>query len=292
VHSVSLDPGSRRLIVCADDFGNDLAINEAVEAAHGHGILTSASLMVGGPAAADAVARARRLPRLRVGLHLMLIEGAPVSPPVELGALVGHDGYFDQNQVRAGLRYFFRPGMRPRLRSEIEAQFAAFRATGLVLDHVNAHKHMHVHPTVARLLVEIGRLYGMRAVRLPLEPVAVLRQAVPGERHRVPTFPPAVAALRRRLRQAGLVTNDHTFGMAWSGGMVEERVLALLPHLPEGVTEMYFHPATRETRALAMAMPNYRLIEELAALTSARVRRRIAELGISLAAFGDLASVR
>lgn len=248
--------------------------------------------MVGGAAAADAVARARRLPRLRIGLHLMLIEGAPVLPPERLGALVGGDGSFDRNQVRAGLRYFFRPGMRRRLRSEIKAQFEAFRATGLALDHVNAHKHMHVHPTIARLLVEIGRDYGMRAVRLPVEPVSVLRRAVPGERHRVPTFPPAVNALGRRLRRAGLLTNDHTFGMAWSGGMVEERVLALLPHLPAGINEMYFHPAARETRALAAAMPSYRFIEEMAALLSPRVRQRIAELGISLAAFGDLTAAR
>lgn len=287
-------PGSmpRRLIVCADDFGGDLAVNEAVEAAHRDGILTCASLIVAGPAAADAVRRARRLPRLRVGLHLMLVEGDPVLAPEELGPLLRHDGRFDRNQVRAGLRYFFRPGMRRRLEAEIEAQFAAFRATGLALDHVNAHKHMHVHPTIARLILEIGRTYGIRAVRLPAEPVAILRRAIPGERHRVPTFPPAVFALRRRLSRAGLVTNDHTFGMAWSGNMVEERVLALLPHLPAGITEMYFHPATRETRALVAAMPTYRFVDELRTLLSAGVRRRIVELGISLAAYGDLMPAR
>ncbi|TXN31659.1 ChbG/HpnK family deacetylase, partial [Methylobacterium sp. WL19] len=52
----------KRLIVTADDFGLSLAVNEAVEQAHREGILTAASLMVGAPAAADAVARARRLP--------------------------------------------------------------------------------------------------------------------------------------------------------------------------------------------------------------------------------------
>src|SRR5213078_1596649 len=117
----------RRLIVCADDFGRDIAINEAVEAASRDGILSCASLMVAAPAAADAVARARLLPGLRVGL-----------------------------------RYFFLPGVRRLLAAEIRAQFEAFRATGLALDHVNAHQHMHLHPVVARLIVEIGRSYGMR----------------------------------------------------------------------------------------------------------------------------------
>lgn len=282
----------RRLIVCADDFGRDEAVNEAVEKAHREGILGSASLMVAGPAAADAVARARRLPGLRVGLHLVLIDGTPLLPPEALGRLIGRDGHFDHRQLRAGLRYFFRPGMRRPLAAEIEAQFAAFRATGLVLDHVNAHKHMHVHPMVARLVVEIGRGYGIRAVRLPAEPAAILCRALPGEHHRVPTFTPAVAALRRRLRREGLLSNDHAFGLAWSGRMTEQRLLALLPHLPAGTSEIYCHPATRETRALAAAMPGYRPIEELAALVSPLVRRKIAELGIILAAYGDLASAR
>ena len=68
----------RYLIVTADDFGAALAVNEAVEIAHTQGILTAASLMVGGEAADDAVERARRLPGLGVGLHVVLADGRPV----------------------------------------------------------------------------------------------------------------------------------------------------------------------------------------------------------------------
>ncbi|HEV2336069.1 MAG TPA: hopanoid biosynthesis-associated protein HpnK, partial [Stellaceae bacterium] len=234
--------------------------------------------MVAAPAAVDAVARAHRLPGLKVGLHLVLIDGTSVLPPGDLRGLVSADGRFDDNQIRAALRYFFVPGVRRLLAAEIAAQFEAFRATGLALDHVNAHQHLHLHPTVARLIVEIGRSYGMRAVRLPAEPEAVLRRAFPGERYRAPPYRPAVAALRRRLHRAGLAINDHVFGIAWSGALVEERVLRLLPHLPPGVSELYFHPATRTTPALAAAMPGYRHEAELAALLSPLVRQRIAEL--------------
>ncbi len=71
---------TRQLIVTADDFGADEAVNEAVERAHVDGILTAASLMVSGDAAADAVERARRLPKLGVGLHIVLVEGRPALP--------------------------------------------------------------------------------------------------------------------------------------------------------------------------------------------------------------------
>ncbi len=280
----------RRLIVCADDFGRDVAVNEAVEEAHRDGVLSCASLMVTAPALADAVARAGRLPGLRVGLHLVLIDGKAASPPAEIGGLVDADGRFLDNQLHAGLRYFFRPGIRRRLAAEIRAQFEAFHATGLALDHVNAHQHMHLHPTVARLVIEIGREFGMRAVRLPAEPAAVLRRAFPGESYYAPTFAPVIARLRRRLRRAGLAANDQIFGIAWSGAMVEERVLGLLPHLPPGASEIYFHPATRSTPALAAAMPLYRQTEELLALKSPAVRQLIAELGIALISYGDLAA--
>jgi len=244
--------------------------------------------MVGGDAAADAVARAPRLPELRVGLHLNLVDGHPVLPDVEIPRLVCGKGEFDRNMARAGVRFFMFPGVRRQLASEIRAQFAAFHATGLPLDHVNAHKHMHLHPCVAKLIIEIGRDYGMKAVRVPSEPVAVLRRAFPGERYRTPLYRPWVDALRRRLRRAGLRTNDHLFGLAWSGGMVEERILGLIPYLPDGVSEIYLHPAAECAPSIAPALRGYRRDEELAALLSPLLRNRIADAGIRLVSYSDL----
>jgi chitin disaccharide deacetylase len=151
---------------------------------------------------------------------------------------------------------------------------------------------MHLHPTVARLVVEIGREYGMRSVRLPAEPARVLRAAFPGERYRTPAYQPAVAMLRRRLRRAGLAANDHVFGIAWSGAMIEDRILRLLPHLPPGNSEIYLHPASRTSRTLADAMPGYRHEDELAALLSPAVRRCVADLGIALIGYSDLVPSR
>jgi hopanoid biosynthesis associated protein HpnK len=244
--------------------------------------------MVGGEAAADAVARAHRLPELRVGLHLNLIDGHPVLPDAEIPELVRGKGEFDRNMARAGFRFFMFPGVRRQLASEIRAQFAAFRATGLPLDHVNAHQHMHLHPCVAGLIIEIGRDYGMKAVRVPSEPVAVLRRAFPEEHYRAPFYRPWIAGLRRRLRRAGLHTNDHVFGLAWSGGMVEDRILRLIPHLPDGVSEIYFHPAAERTPSLVPTISSYQRAEELAALLSPVLRSRITELGVRLVSYGDL----
>ena len=91
---------TKNLVVTADDFGAAIAVNEAVEIAHRDGILTAASLMVAGAAAADAVVRARRLPMLGVGLHVVLVDGEPVLPPEQIPALVGPDGRFRTDMLR------------------------------------------------------------------------------------------------------------------------------------------------------------------------------------------------
>ncbi|MBV9377291.1 MAG: hopanoid biosynthesis-associated protein HpnK [Alphaproteobacteria bacterium] len=278
----------KNLIVCADDFGFDPAINEAVEEAHRHGILTTTSLMVGGSAVGDAIMRARRLPGLAVGLHLDLVDGVPVLPRNEVCDLVREEGRFDRNMARAGMRFFFLPRVRRQLAIEIRAQFEAFRATGLRLDHVNAHKHMHVHPTVARMIIEIGRDYGMKAVRVPLEPVEPLRTAFPGEHYTPPFYGLWIERLRRRLRAAGLLVNDNLFGLAWSGGLEGRRLLRLIPHLPDGISEIYFHPAVKSSPLLEAAMPGYRRREEFAALLNPAVKSRLAESGVALTRYGDL----
>jgi len=148
---------------------------------------------------------------------------------------------------------------------------------------------MHVHPTVVRLIVEIGSNYGMKAVRLPFEPVETLRAAFPEDHYRTPLYRPWIESLNRRLRHAGLYVNDQLFGLAWSGAMVEERLLRLIPQLPDGVSEIYLHPATEHTPALAAAMCGYCHREELAALVSPALKALIGELDIRLISYGHLA---
>ncbi|CAK0744087.1 chitin disaccharide deacetylase [Azospirillaceae bacterium] len=269
-----------RLIVTADDFGLAEPVNEAVERAHRDGILTAASLMVGADAAADAVDRARRLPKLGVGLHVVLVDGRPLLPPEQVPALVGTDGWFRRDLVAAGINFFFHPAARRQLAAEIRAQFEAFRQTRLRLDHVNAHCHIHLHPTVLGLILRIGQTYGVRAVRLPCEPSGGGALA------------PWLWLLRTRLRRAGVICNDVVLGLRDTGAMTEERVLALLAELkgmpPDTVVELYFHPATRRCPEINRSMPSYQHEAELAALLSPHVRSALKTQGIILSRFDAL----
>jgi hopanoid biosynthesis associated protein HpnK len=275
----------RNLIVTADDFGAAVEVNTAVERAHRGGILSAASLMVAARAANDAVQRAHAMPSLRVGLHLVLVEGKPMLPAVAVPDLVDRSGNFRTDMARSGAAMFFLPRVRAQLAAEIEAQFAAFEATGLKLDHVNAHKHFHLHPTIASLIVKLGKKHGVRGARVPLEPQAVLAKI---EKHKpsgvVALTTPFARGLKNRFRRAGISAPDHVFGLAWSGAMTPARLAGLIEHLPEGLSEIYTHPATGPYPGSA---PGYQYDQELAALTDPGLAGLIAAKGIRVGGFSD-----
>lgn len=266
-------------------------------------MLAAASLMMGEPAAGDAVERARRLPGLRVGLHLTLADGRAVLPYPEIPELVTPEGRFRDNLVGAGFAYFFRPAVRRQLRAEIRAQFAAYRATGLALDHADAHHHLHLHPTVLGLMLEAGRDYGLRAVRLPREPALpgwhATRAGAARGAAMAAFLAPWSGLMRWRLRRAGIRSNDYLFGMNDTGRMALERVLRLIELLPEGVTEIHFHPTVQPAgrdenvrgesgRSGSSKKENEGNNDELSVLLNPKFARSLEDRGIERICFSDL----
>jgi len=243
--------------------------------------------MVAGPAASSAVALAKKLPSLRVGLHLVLVEGAPASRPEHIPDLVDASGRLRRDMVRLAFDIALRPGLRRQLRAEIAAQFEAFRQTGLPLDHVNAHKHFHVHPLIAREILAVGRDYGMTALRVPSEPagiVARIDNKPPAFSERV--MAPWTAVLRGWTRRAGLTTPDAVFGLRWTGAITAARLAALLPLLPDGLVEIYTHPATRDD--FPGHAPGYAYADELKALTAPEVAAAVRQSQRRLGGYADV----
>lgn len=269
-----------RLIVNADDFGRSRDINAAVQAAHREGILTTASLMVGEPYAEEAVTIARQCPRLGVGLHLTLIHGRATLPATEVPGLANAAGEFKQSPVRTGCDYFFRRDLRDQLRREIHAQFGAFEATGLPLDHVNGHLNLHLHPTVFALLMgEINDrpAAGFRITRDRFRLNARLASGRWAYRisHAI-IFALLAARARRPVRQAGWATTENVFGLLQNAEVDEAFVRRLLEVLPPGDSELYCHPSLTDAR------------HEYEALVAAAVRQRVRDRGIELIRYQDL----
>jgi len=270
----------RRLIVNADDFGRSHSINAAVIRAHREGILTGASLMVNEAAGDEAVALARENPRLGVGLHLTLLCGKAALPPGKIPGLVNARGEFSDQPVATGFRYFFQRGLREQLRLEIHAQFQKFRATGLPLDHVNGHLHLHLHPAVLQILMADAAALGIRHLRLTRDCLSRSRRLARGRwfyrASHAAIYEWLSRRARRPLQQRGIRHTQITFGLLQNARVDEGYILNLLPDLPPGDSELYSHPSLDEFK------------HEFDALVSPRVKERVGKLGIELIRYQDL----
>ncbi len=273
-------PAPRRLIVNADDFGLSPSVNEAVIRAHRDGVLTTASLMVNESGCNEAVKLAKENPRLGVGLHLTLLMGRSALPPEKIPGLVNLRGEFSNSPVGTGMSYFFKRGLREQLRAEIHAQFEKFRATGLPLDHVNGHLHLHLHPVIFKILMEDVEKLGIKRMRLTRDCLARSRRMATGQWfYRVShaaIYEWLSSRAREPLRQRGIRHAQITFGLLQNARVDEEYILKLLPILPAGDSELYSHPSLDEFKY------------EFDALVSPRVKDLAKKLGIELIRYQDL----
>ena len=273
-------PASRRLIVNADDFGRSRSINEAVIRAHREGILTTSSLMVNEAACAEAVELAKQNPKLGTGLHLTLLMGHSALPPKEIPGLVNEQQEFLNDPVKVGFQYFFRRELREQLRKEIHAQFERFRATGLPLDHVNGHLHLHLHPTVFRILMEDAQTLGIERMRLTRDPFWTDISLARGRRLYRATHALIYCILSGRARasfEKRRIRHTHrVFGLLQNDRVDENYISKLLPVLPAGDSELYSHPS----------LDNFK--HEFEALISPRVKEQVKKLDIQLIRHQDL----
>jgi hopanoid biosynthesis associated protein HpnK len=246
----------KRLIVSADDFGKNHAANAAIFRAFREGILKSASLMIEREAAADAVEIARANPSLAVGLHLEIVTSSRDNP------------------LRNGWRYWKNPD---KLRAKIVAQLEKFAASGLPLAHVDGHIHYHLHPRALDILLELAPRFGIRTMRLPREPLLLNLRLSPRNFWDKTVHAAVFGWLTRRaakkIAAANIRTANFSFGTLEYAKMTEEFVLKLLENLPDGASEIYFHPE---------------IPAELDALCSPRVRDSIKRHGIQLISWRDL----
>ena len=138
-------------------------------------------------------------------------------------------------------------------------------------------------------MLDIGKRYGLNAVRVPREPLDMLARIESRARYRRKWLAaPWTALLRRRVRRRGMTTPDHVFGLAWSGAMTAERIAGILRHLPDGLTEIYFHLATADS--FAGAAHGYRYRDELAALMAPDIKKLVQATGAQAGGFLDFAA--
>jgi hopanoid biosynthesis associated protein HpnK len=282
------------LVVNADDFGLDPAVNAAIIKAHTDGLLTSASLLIAAPHAAEAIEFARSHPKLGVGLHLCLVEGRAAALPDKIPFLATSTGQLPTSPFALTARLSSKNKQLDRdIEIELRAQISQFMATGLRPTHFDTHQHTHLHPLVLKIVARLAREHGVAFVRAPVEPLwPALRcnqQRLPRRLVRWTIFAVLGSRAKRRLRRDGLRTVDRAVGVLDPGHLTEEFLAPYLRRLPDGLTEVFFHPADHPAEDLLRAQRGYEHAAELQALCSPRLRQIITDSAIRLTNLRELA---
>jgi hopanoid biosynthesis associated protein HpnK len=254
--------------------------------------------MVAGEAAAEAIALARDRPTLSVGLHLVLADGRAVLPPGEIPSLVDAVGRFPARPFSAGLRYQFSASAGYDLRREIRAQLERFQDSGLPLDHVDGHHHLHLHPIVLEILLDLAEEFSIPSIRLPSEELGLALALDPRGRASKILWSVVFGFLRRRarprLRERNIGFRLRVYGLLATGRITEEYLLGLIPRIQADSVEIYCHPAASLPSVEIYCHPAASLPDEvgdsasaergaeLAALLSRRVVEAAAESGFVL----------
>lgn len=151
----------------ADDFGISKGVNAAIIKAHKEGILNSASLMINQKYADEAVEAAKQMPDLQVGLHLNLTNEYPAADKHKIPLLVGPDGKLKNGFVNLLLLSVIKPReLQQQVEIEIRAQIEKYLHTGLVLKHIDGHRHVHLIPVIFRVVRHLAAQYNIHRIRV------------------------------------------------------------------------------------------------------------------------------
>jgi chitin disaccharide deacetylase len=293
-----LDWRVRRLIVNADDFGFTPGVNRAIVEAHLRGIVTSSTLMASGRAFDDAVRLAKTAPRLSVGCHVVLIDGAPVLDSAQLPSLAAPR--WGAARFGDNLKAFIARALTGRLNAdqieaETTAQIRKLQSEGIEVSHLDTHKHTHLFPSVLRPVLAAARVSGIRAIRNPFGPRKPLRSSELLRRPNLWTRYAEVRVLRslaRRFQETatreGFLTPDGTLGIEVTGALDETLFRAIAEIIPEGTWEFVCHPGYNDAD---LRSAKTRLREsretELRVLTLPEAGEMLSSRGVALISYRD-----
>lgn len=142
------------VIINADDFGLTKGINEGILDAHINGVVTRATLMMNGLAVDDAIQLAKANPTLKVGIHLALTYGSPLLQQTE-SVLTNTDGTFKYASTDNSLS----EKEVEQIRLEWHHQIKHFLESGLTLDHIDSHHHVHGWSDLKDVVLELSNHY-------------------------------------------------------------------------------------------------------------------------------------
>lgn len=286
----------KRLIVNADDFGYTRGVNAGIVRGFREGIVTSTTIMANGDAFEDAIECAQANPKLGVGCHLVLVGGKCVAPAQQISSLVDSEGRLPPSLPALLSKLSTGSVRREAIEAELRAQVERVMAAGLQLTHFDSHKHTHAHPKVMEVVVQVAEEFKVTRIRKPFEDAKsllwpVFREGVSSWKQRTTALIAGVKAsgFQKLASSHGIRTPDHFTGVAATGRLNREAILAMIGAMRDGVTELMCHPGEydEELEKSPTRLKRERRVE-MEGLMDPDVRRAIREHDVRLMNFQGL----
>lgn len=271
-------------------------VNEGIIRAHREGILTSATLMANGLAFDDAARKASENPKLGIGCHLVLVGGKPVAPPEKVRSLLDSQGNLPESLVAFVARVSTGMVKSSEIEIELTAQISKIQNSGIVLSHLDSHKHTHAHPRVMQVVGKVAQHFGITKIRKPVENLRDSWQTSRSDAHGVSKQLIAAGSVQvvasrfaSIAQKYQLTCPDHFLGLAMTGQLGPAALRQMADLVEEGSTEIMLHPGICDADLAASGSRlQHQRQTELDGLLDHDVREAFLQRGIHFISFREL----
>lgn len=250
------------LIINADDFGLNTAVNQGIISAFQQGVVTSTSLLTNGQAWDDALSKIKANPDLDLGVHLNVLRGQPLT---KLKYLVSDDNLLNPNLLNLIFKsYLYRRQIAREIYQEFEAQIKKALAAGLNITHLDTEKHIHTLPFISKILINLAKQYNIKYIRCPFEKMFLTKLKL-SQLFKIVVSELFFSRTEKMLKQSSLNCPDFFYGVSLSGSYSVKNLKKFIDRLKPGVSELSCHPGL-ESKTEKSYIDKYRQ-EELKVLT-------------------------
>jgi chitin disaccharide deacetylase len=273
-----------RLIINADDYGRTPDISRGIREAHLHGIVTSSTVMMNIPAAAEDIKIAlKETPYLGLGVHLVLTSGRPLLPAAQIPGLTTSAGGFHKREQLVSLAASLN---LEEVKAEWHAQVDAFVvAAGKKPTHLDSHHHSsYFTPGMFQSMLELAYEYDV-PIRLPIaHNTGKNIEGLPEE-----LSPSLLEFAPQLLEQFQPRSPDALFASFYDENATRGEFLRILSlFLPNGTFEIMCHPGYVDKAFAKESSYNFQRQTELEVLTDRAMRKEVERRGIQLINFAQL----
>ncbi len=154
-----------KLIINADDFGLNTAVNNAIIESFKKGFINSTTILANMPGFNEGVALAHENNIVnKIGIHLSLTEGDPITNEILLNDLYNKHNS-DIKKFKRKL-FFLSKKEKIIIYNELAAQIIKVRRAGICITHIDTHLHTHEVWPITQIIFKLLRDYKIPSMRI------------------------------------------------------------------------------------------------------------------------------